>query len=322
MVSAAKAVVFIVTPGTRSANNGNWRTAARWASMLRDRYRIIVQSEWVGERCDAMVALHAKRSADSIARYHAANGSRGLAVVLTGTDLYEDIPAGNADSRRSLDLAGELVVLQDEALRALEARWRRKARVVFQSATLLRAKRKPSDALHCVSVGHLRAEKDPRTLYAAMRLLPRELPITLRHIGAPLDAALAREAGALAKQDPRYRYSGALAHGLVRAAIQSAHLLVHPSVVEGGANVISEAIASGTAIVASRIAGNVGLLGRGYPGYFEPGDASGLAGRLVQAWEDANYRKRLEKACAGRRPALSPPAERRALRNLVADLLS
>jgi glycosyltransferase involved in cell wall biosynthesis len=152
--------------------------------------------------------------------------------------------------------------------------------------------------------------------------VPPEVPVTLRHIGAPLDPALAREARALAKRDPRYRYSGALAHGLTRAAIQSAHLLVHPSIVEGGANVISEAIASGTAVLASRIAGNVGLLGRSYPGYFDAGDTSGLAGCLVQAWEDANYRKRLEKACAARKPSLSPAAERRALRNLVADLLS
>jgi len=290
--------------------------------MLRDRYRVIVQSEWDGTRCDAMVALHARRSAASIARYHEANGSRHLAVVLTGTDLYKDLPAGSAEARRSLDQAGRLVVLQEEALRALEAPWRRKACVIFQSATLLRPRRKSRGALHCVAVGHLRAEKDPRTLFAAMRLVPAELPITLRHIGAPLDAALAREARALAKADPRYRYSGALPHGLARAAIQSAHLLVHPSAVEGGANVISEAVASGTAVLASRIAGNVGLLGRGYPGYFEPGDASGLAARLVHACRDGRYRARLEQACGERRPALSPAAERRSLRNLLSGLLA
>ena len=322
MVSVAKAVVIIVTPGTRSANNGNWRTAARWATMLRDRYRVIVQSEWDGARCDALLALHARRSADSIARFHDANGSRRLAVVLTGTDLYKDLPAGNAEVGRSLDAAGRVVVLQRQALHSLEARWRRKAGVIFQSATLLRPRRKSRGALHCVAVGHLRREKDPRTLFAAMRLVPRELPVTLRHIGAPLDPALAREARALAKEDPRYRYSGPLPHGLARAAIHSAHLLVHPSVMEGGANVISEAIESGTAVLASRIEGNVGLLGRGYPGYFEPGDASGLAARLVQACKDGRYRMRLEKACAEHRAALSPAAERRSLRNLLSGLLA
>ncbi|HEY2628033.1 MAG TPA: selenoneine biosynthesis selenosugar synthase SenB [Usitatibacter sp.] len=321
MVSPAKPVVCIVTPGTKSANNGNWRTAARWAEMLRDRFKVIVQSEWDGTHCDAMIALHARRSATSIARFAANRASPALAVVLTGTDLYRDLPR-HLEVPRSLDAARRIVVLQEEALRSLQARWRRKARVVLQSATPLRTVRKTRIALHCVAVGHLRPEKDPRTLFAAMRLIPHELPITLRHIGAPLDAALARQAKALAKQDSRYRYSGALSHGLTRAAIQSAHLLVHPSAIEGGANVISEAVMSGTAIVASRIAGNIGLLGRSYPGYFEAGDASGLARRLVQAWKDVNYRKRLQKACTARKAALSPAGERRALRNLLAEMLS
>src|ERR1700759_420286 len=93
MVLAAKPSLCIVTPGTKRANNGNWRTAARWARMLRDRYRVIVQSEWDGRACDAMIALHARRSAQSIARFHAQEGSRRLAVILTGTDLYRDLPA-------------------------------------------------------------------------------------------------------------------------------------------------------------------------------------------------------------------------------------
>lgn len=241
--------------------------------------------------------------------------------MLTGTDLYEDLH-NSAKVPRSLDAAHRVVVLQEEALRRLEPRWRRKAHVVLQSATPLPARHKTRRALNCVAVGHLRHEKDPRTLFAAMRLVPRELPITLRHIGAPLDAALAREARALERDDPRYRYSGALSHGLARRAIASAHLLVHPSVVEGGANVISEAVMSGTAILASRIDGNVGLLGRRYPGYFEAGDASGLAARLVQAWEDVNFRERLQTACATRKTAFAPAAEDKALRNLLAGLLS
>src|SRR5690349_12501209 len=119
---AAKPVLCIVTPGTRRANNGNWRTAARWAQMLRDRFRVIVQTAWDGRHCDAMVALHARRSSESIARFHLARGSRHLAVVLSGTDLYGDLP-GSAEARHSLDVAGRIVVLQDEARRGLEARW-------------------------------------------------------------------------------------------------------------------------------------------------------------------------------------------------------
>src|SRR5215468_6256003 len=111
MPSAAKPVVVIVTPGTRSANNGNWRTAARWAQMLRDRFRIIVQTDWDGAAVDAMVALHAKRSAESIARFRGRVPSGRLGVVLSGTDLYRDLPA-SAEAARSLDLADRIVVLQ------------------------------------------------------------------------------------------------------------------------------------------------------------------------------------------------------------------
>ena len=46
---------------------------------------------------------------------------------------------------------------------------------------------------------------------------------------------------------------------------------------EGGAHVILEAVQSGTAVLASRIDGNVGMLGPAHEGYFEVGDDAGLA---------------------------------------------
>ncbi|HSN22074.1 MAG TPA: glycosyltransferase, partial [Usitatibacter sp.] len=170
--------------------------------------------------------------------------------------------------------------------------------------------------------GHLREEKDPRTLFDAVRRIPAGLPIRVRHIGAALDPALGAEARALAKADPRYRYSGALPHGLARAALRAAHVLIHPSVVEGGANVIVEAVTAGTPVIASRISGNVGMLGDVYPGYFEPRDAAALAGRLVRALEDPRELARLRAACAKRRPLFRPQAEAAAVRRLAAGLLA
>lgn len=317
---AAKPVLCIVTPGTRRANNGNWRTAARWAQMLRDRYRVIVQTEWDGRDCDAMIALHARRSAGSIARFHEAKGSRHLAVVLSGTDLYRDLP-GSAEARRSLDVAGRIVVLQDEARRALEPRWRRKALVIYQSTEPVSRERRRAGALHCVAVGHLRDEKDPLTLFAAIERLPAGLPIRLVHIGEALDGELGAEARALAAREPRYVYAGPLPRARTRAAIARANVLVHPSKMEGGANVVVEAVASGTPVIASGIPGNVGMLGRRYGGYFRVGDASGLARRLVQACEDPRYLAALARACAARRPLFAPAAEARAIRKLAKSLL-
>jgi putative glycosyltransferase (TIGR04348 family) len=318
--SIIKPVVCIVTPGTRTANNGNWRTAARWADMLRGRYSVIVQTTWDGTGADAMIALHARRSAESIAQFHARSTGR-IAVVLTGTDLYGDLPH-NTQAAASLDIAGRIVVLQDDAPNLLRPEWRGKATVIFQSAALLEPARKGHGRLDCVVVGHLRAEKDPRTLFAAIAALPPELPIRVRHIGAALDAELGEAAHAFARREPRYRYDGALPRGLVRAALKSAHVLIHPSVVEGGANVVVEAVTAGTPVIASRISGNLGMLGASYPGYFEPRDASGLACCLVQALADPDYLRSLNAACALRRPLFRPEAEASAVRALVDGLVA
>jgi len=310
-----------VTPGTRSANNGNWRTAVRWAGMLRDRYRPIVQTAWSGEPADALIALHAWRSAESIARFRAEAQGRGMAVVLTGTDLYGDF-AGRPETSESLESADRIVVLQDDAARLLAPRWRAKADVIFQSAAPLARRKKPAGRLDCVVVGHLREEKDPRTLFEAVRRLPKDAAIRVRHIGAPLDPALKKAARALARAEPRYRYAGALPHGLARAAMKAAHLLVHPSVVEGGANVIVEAVTSGTPVVASRISGNVGMLGAGYPGFFAPRDAAGLAELLVRALGDPRFLASLARDCERRKPLFQPRAEAAAVTRLAARLLA
>ena len=320
MPELARSLVCIVTPGSRSANNGNWRTAARWASMLRGHCRVIVQAEWRGEPADALIALHARRSAASIEAFRAARPEAGLAVVLTGTDLYQDLP-DSVEAARSLDIATRLVVLHEDAPALLRTGWRRKCEVVFQSAPVLAPARKPRDRLDLVAVGHLRAEKDPLTLFRAFEALPADLPVTLRHIGAGLDPELEHAARELAARDRRYRYAGALPHGLARAAIKRAHFLVHPSRIEGGANVVVEAVTAGTAVLASRISGNVGMLGPRYPGYFAPGDASELAARIVEACESREYRDRLDRACRERRALFSPAIERRAVRALASGLL-
>jgi glycosyltransferase involved in cell wall biosynthesis len=103
--------------------------------------------------------------------------------------------------------------------------------------------------------------------------------------------------------------------------MRRAHVLVHPSILEGGANVIVEAVTAGTPVVASRMDGNVGMLGRGYPGYFPTGDASTLAACLVRFHEDPAFRRSLTQACAARRPLFTPARERQAVRALVAELV-
>jgi putative glycosyltransferase (TIGR04348 family) len=313
-------VAFIVTPGTREANNGNWRTARRWAGFLAGVAKPIVQSAWNGEPADIALALHARRSADSIERLRALRPGIPLVLVLSGTDLYRDLPV-SPEARRSLELADRIVALQEDALAHVPREHAGKCEVIYQSSTTLAPARKAAGRLDCVAVGHLREEKDPRTLWRALGLLDPALPIRLRHIGDSLDPALGNEARGLMASDPRYRWNGALPHGLTRCAIRDAHLLVHPSLMEGGANVIVEAITAGTPVVASRVSGNVGMLGRNYPGYFEVGDAQGLARLLAKLLDDAAAMKALRRACDERRRLFSPARERQALRKLVLGLL-
>lgn len=313
-----KPAVCIVTPGTPEANNGNWRTASRWARMLRPDYRVILQTRWDGSPCDAMIALHARRSADSIAAFRE-RGHGGLAVVLTGTDLYRDLPESRA-AAASLDAADRIAVLQDDARHLLARPWRDKTEVIFQSATTVRARPRSAAHLDCVVVGHLRPEKDPETLFAAVRQVPAEIAVRVRHYGAALDRALAKAAHALAARDSRYRYCGPVPRGLVRAAMARSALLLHPSVVEGGANVVVEAITCGAAVIASRISGNVGMLGADYPGYFEPRDAVAFARLIVRAAREPEFLARLAHASRKRSPLFQPEAEARSVRALAQRL--
>ena len=310
--------IVIVTPALASANNGNWQTAWRWQRMLAQVHSARITDRWPDEKADEdrlMIALHARRSAPAIEAWVQRHGPQRLVVVLTGTDLYRDI-ATDTQAQRSLDVATRLVVLQDEAPRSLPVQHRAKTRVVFQSTTARQPLPKTGRHLRAVMVGHLRDEKDPLTLMAAARLLRPDEGILIDHIGRPLDPALERAAHETMAACPHYRWLGGLPHGATRTRIQRAHVLVHASRMEGGAHVIMEAVCSGTPVVASRMDGNVGMLGRGYAGYFAVGDAQGLADALRQCRTPGRL-EQLMAQCALRAPLFAPRAEQAALLRLV-----
>lgn len=266
-----------------------------------------------------LIALHARRSHDRIVAWRARHPERPLIVVLTGTDLYRDLPE-DAGARESVRLADRLVVLQEDAVRCLPRDVRGKARVVYQSAARLAPALKPSTRLNGLVVGHLRPEKDPATALAAWRHLPRDLPLRLRLIGAPLDPKLVRLAEAAAAHDPRCRWDGPLPHAAARQAIRRAHLLIVPSLMEGGANVIAEALTAGTPVLASRMSGNLGMLGRDYAGYFPVGDAAALARLLRRCWQEPAFLRLLAQQCGARAALFSPARERTSLTALLREL--
>ncbi|WP_353396581.1 selenoneine biosynthesis selenosugar synthase SenB [Hydrogenophaga sp. 5NK40-0174] len=318
----------IVTPALADANNGNWQTARRWARMLgKTHYEVRMVKTWpdtadnpVGEGkdddTDILLALHARRSAASVDAWARTHPDRPLVLALTGTDLYRDIHT-DADAQRSLEQATRLIVLQGEGLSELPEALRAKASVVLQSSTRRQTLPKPARYLRAVMVGHLRDEKWPQTLFEVARLLSPGEGIRIDHIGGALDPALADVALQTQAACPHYRWLGALSHGETRQRIQRAHVLVHTSRMEGGAHVIMEAVQSGTPVLASRISGNVGMLGADYGGYFAPGDAQALAALLRQCRAElpsANGKLvQLSAQCAVRAPLFDPAHEQAAL---------
>ena len=323
--------VVIVSPALAAANNGNWHTARRWQRFLAGAARVDISNAWEGDPADALVALHARRSAPAVAAFRAAHPRRPLAVVLTGTDLYRDLDpaagAPDADALRSLEFASHLVVLQDEALHRLRDGWRAKARVIVQSAGALSRRDAARGSFDFVAVGHLRDEKDPLTLMRAARRLAAEPlpagvpPARVIHVGGALDEALAAEARRTMADCPRYRWLGALPHAAARRWIARARALVHMSRMEGGANVVIEAVRSGVPVLASRIDGNVGLLGRGYDGYFEPGDDAALAALMRRFAAEPACAAHLAAQCEALAPRFAPAAEAANVRGLLADML-
>jgi putative glycosyltransferase (TIGR04348 family) len=298
-------------------------TALRWARRLRELgHRVSVAVDYGGEPWQLLVALHARKSAASIVRFRRDRPAAPVVVALTGTDLYRDLRISSA-ARRSVALATRLILLQPHGLRSLPAPFRAKARVILQSARgssgLLRSGPR-ADGFDACLLAHLRPVKDPLLAARAVRFLPPESRVRVLHCGAALDPSMARRARAGEAATPRYRWLGALPRRRALRLLARSRLLLVTSRMEGGANVVSEAIASGVPVLSTRIEGSVGILGGDYPGYFPVGDARALARLLRRAEADPRFYRDLRRRCRRLRPLVDPARERRGWRALLREL--
>lgn len=259
-----------------------------------------------------MLALHARRSAGSIAAYRLARPVGGLIVALTGTDVYRDIQTDLA-AQQSLRWADQLLVLQPKAIAELPLDLRAKCAVVYQSAPRLVPGKKYQRHFDVVQIGHLRDEKDPFTPISALRELPDESRARLTHVGEALSADFERAMQVVLRNEPRLCWLGGLSHARTRQRIKRADLLVLASRMEGGANVIVEAITAGVPVIASAVSGNIGMLGNDYPGYFALGDAHACAALISRAETDAAFYARLCRAVAKLQKQFTPAREKAAI---------
>ena len=313
--------IRLVTPAPRGARTGNRVTAERWAAILRQLgHAVSVGTDYRGDRCDLLVAVHARKSHKAIEDYRARVPGGRVVVLLAGTDLYQDGPAHSL-VRESMEHAARLVVLQPLARRSVPRKLRRKVRIIRQSLTRPNVTRlRRADGFDVCVLGHLRTVKDPfRAAYAARRL-PASSRVRIVHIGGALSPVMERRARIESRRNPRYEWVGDRSHGKTLQMLARSRLLVLSSRAEGGANAVSEAIVCGVPVVATKIDGSVGLLGPDYRGYFGVGDTAALAQLLHRAESDQDFLAALRAHCKSLAPMFHPGKERKAWKDLLAEL--
>ena len=314
--------IILITPARSSSRSGNATTSSRWARILRELgHKVYVATKYNGERADLMIALHAWRSAESIRRFRELYPDRPLIVALSGTDINEYIERDPEPTLRSLACADRLVALQELARKRVPGRFRRKVRVIYQSAAALqRAHAATARGFDIAVIGHLREVKDPLRAAHAARLLPASSRLRIIHFGAAETPQWRERAHAEMRRNPRYLWRGDRPRAQVRRLLGRVRAMVLSSRSEGGANVISEAAVASLPILASRIEGSVGLLGRDYPGYFPVGNTQALARLLHRIETDARFRDRLHRAIARRAHLFRPEREKAAWKTLTAEV--
>jgi putative glycosyltransferase (TIGR04348 family) len=302
---------------------GNRVTALRWAWIFRKLgWKVFQEESWSGRACDVLVALHGRRSNSSVVRFRREHPELPVVVAATGTDVYSDV-ADTGEARESFGLASRIVVLQPLSVEKLPAETRTRARVVYQSVTPPRRRpAKARDAFEVCTIAHLRPVKDPLRPALAARLLPASSRIRIVHLGGLIDEFMKAEVDAEVRENKRFRWLGDRPRTETLEVLARSQLFVSSSRHEGGANAVSEALAVGVPILATRIPGTLGLLGEDYPGTFAVEDTQGLADLMLRAEKDADFYHELEKACRARAYLTDPAQELDSWRELLAELLA
>lgn len=313
--------IFLVCPAPPGSLKGNRVTANRWASHLQDLgHDVVISSDWQGEACEVMIALHARKSFPAVRKYRKANPSGPLVVALTGTDLYHDLPHSRR-AQQSIRWADRLIGLHDAVADDLPKSARTKVRVILQSLEPMTPQPARSDKHFTACVlGHLRYEKDPLRAALALRRLPWLAQVRLTQAGQALTSRYDKLARIAMRRDARYRWLGEISRPRALRLLASNRLMIISSRMEGGANVVSEAIVNGVPVLASRIAGNVGLLGADYPAYYAVADERALADLLERACTDAPFYRELNRRIAQLAPRFQPARERASLAALMNEL--
>src|ERR1041385_5078310 len=128
-----------------------------------------------------------------------------------------------------------------------------------------------------------------------------------------------RRARAEMQRNRRYVWLGPMSRQRTLRWLSTSQLCVISSRMEGGANILSEAIVAGVRVLVSRIAGNVGVLGDNYPGLFPLGDTHELAELMLRAESDRKFLRKLRHYVGKLAPLCDPQREQDAWSSLLAE---
>ncbi|PCM45820.1 selenoneine biosynthesis selenosugar synthase SenB [Marinobacter sp. ANT_B65] len=310
--------IIMITPAGPESKAGNRATAERWQTLLEQAgHKVSVVTEYLGEPCDLFLALHAWRSREAIRLFREANPGKPLVVALTGTDIYLHQYTYPEETLWSMNAADVLIGLHESVGDDIPEPFVNKLVTLFQSAGLPAADTKKSASVSpffdvCV-IGHLRDEKDSLRAAKAARLLRKDSCIRVSCAGKPLDVHWAELTEQEVRENPRFRWLGELSKKDTARLMTNSQMLVLSSLMEGGANVISEACRSGLPVIASDIPGNKGLLGKDYAGYYPRGDTRALADVLERAETDAGFLEHLREQVGQLASQFTPEKEQESL---------
>ena len=298
-------------------------TALRWQGFLEELgYSVEVTESWSQDDTGFLIALHAYRSHQSIVAFKKKYPKRPIVLVLTGTDLYRDIE-NHSEVIQSMEMADQLIILQSCAVDLIPADLRYKVQVIYQSVEVEfdmdigNGDSATKDDFVVSIIGHLREEKDPFCIVQSLPLLPADSKITVKHLGQAMNPQMKDQATHFNATIDRYHWLGEVSHADALRILSQSRLMVISSRMEGGAHVVSEAIALGIPVIASDIPGNRGLLGEDYPGYYPVADENALATLLYRAEKTPTFYASLQKHIDLRRELINPASEKQAIQAMV-----
>ena len=284
--------------------------------LLRAGYDAIAMHSDCPPSADVKISLQAFKTATASTEFKKLNPDGRLFVYLTGTDLHGGIEERPDLAEKVLGLAERLIVCQPACLPDLPERWRAKTTVIYPSIQLpeLLSVEKPSVRLF-TNVGHLRPVKNPHLMFRALRLMPDKcLAVSL---GVALDRSDGQQALIHQQQDSRYRWLSDCDRAEALAWMKNSIATINSSFSEGGANSVLEAIHLGVPVLASNIAGNRGILGDGYGGYFQSNNADELAELMHRCLKDNGFLESLSQQISARRALFSTKSEMTSFINLL-----